>query len=76
MGRDASGWSASDVQITKSRCEIGKNYFEQSNCIIGAAKDFVWHFHSKTESYKLCDALKSDLQGICQSTAKSYYEAF
>ncbi len=76
IGRDASGWSVSNVALTKSRCELGKDYFEQSNCVIGAVKDFVWHFHSDQEGYKLCDALNADLKEICRSTAKSYYDAF
>ncbi len=76
LGRDASGTAVSDINITKTRCDMGKDYFEQSNCVIGAVKDVVWHFHSLSDGENFCNALSADLQDICNSTAKDYFATF
>lgn len=76
LGRDASGQSSSNVEITKNTCAIGKDYAQKSNCIIGAVKDFISYFHSDVQAKQLCSALDADLQDICNTTAISYYQSF
>ena len=76
LGRDASGQSISDTDKTTSTCLQGANYEAQSNCIVGAAKDFVAYFHSDVQARKMCASLPPDLQAICTSTVTSYYAAF
>lgn len=76
LGRDASGNSISDVNRTKATCLLGKNYRQQSNCIIGAVKDFISYHHSDVQAKQLCSALPQDLQDTCFSTAMQYYKAF
>lgn len=73
LGRDASGRSTSDVARTKATCLLGENYAEQSNCVIGAVKDFISYFHADAEAKELCEALPTDLQSVCRSTAADYY---
>ena len=77
LGRDASGHSTSDVARTNAICLLGRDYAEQSNCVIGAVKDFVSYFHSDTQAYALCDSFKdASLATLCRSTAESYYKQF
>jgi len=76
LGRDASGNSSSDVDKTKATCMLGSNQDAQSNCIIGAVKDFISYYHSDTQANDLCQSLDSSLQSICQSTKTQYYSTF
>lgn len=76
LGRDASGQSISDPDKTRSTCLMGQTEDAQSNCIIGAAKDFVSYFHSDAQANKLCDSLDANLKQICASTVKNYYAVF
>ncbi len=77
LGRDASGRTSSDVEKTKRYCLIGANYFEQSNCVIGAVKDFVSYFHSDKEAKQFCAALGEEkLTSLCNATTVSYYAQF
>lgn len=76
LGRDASGNSVSNIGTTRERCLLGKDYRQQSNCIVGAAKDFVSYYHSNKEAEILCASLPEDLQTICFETVESYYKVF
>lgn len=76
LGRDASGRSSSDLTKTKETCELGKDFDQQSHCIIGAVKDFISYFHSDSQAKLLCNALAVDLQSLCSGTAESYYKSF
>ncbi len=76
LGRDASGHSISNREATKASCNLGKDYEQKSNCIIGAVKDFVSYFHSDIEAKALCASLETDLQKVCYSTVESYYKNF
>ena len=76
LGRDASGRSVSNLEQTKTTCLLGKNYREQSNCIVGAVKDFISYFHSDKQALGLCSAVPKDLEPICLQTVSSYYKQF
>lgn len=76
LGRDASGHSSSNLAATKATCELGNNFEQQSNCIVGAVKDFISYFHSDVQAKELCNALAADLQTLCLDTAESYYKSF
>ncbi|MEK7193441.1 MAG: hypothetical protein AAB652_01485 [Patescibacteria group bacterium] len=76
LGRDASGQSISNVEKTKTTCMLGKDERQQSNCVIGAVKDFVSYFHSDKQARELCAALPENLEPVCISTTVSYYEIF
>lgn len=76
LGRDASGQSISNVDTTTATCLKGSDYEAQSNCIVGAAKDFVSYFHSDKQAKQLCASLPPDLQSICSGTVTSYYSTF
>ncbi len=73
LGRDASGQSLSNAESTKAKCDLGSDYAQKSNCIIGAVKDFISYFHSEKEANHFCTILSPDLQKICSDTATSYY---
>lgn len=76
LGRDASGQSISDKGRTRATCLLGQDFREQSNCVIGAVKDFISYFHSDKEAYALCDSLSNELKDVCHPTVLSYYKAF
>jgi hypothetical protein len=76
LGRDASGQSISDVDTTKDTCLLGKDYEAQSNCIDGAAKDFVSYYHDDKKALELCASLPDNLLNNCQNTVNSYYSTF
>ena len=76
LGRDASGQSISNVEQTRDKCLLGRDFEAQSNCIIGAAKDFVSYFHSDVQAKQLCDSLEPSLATVCHSTVKGYYASF
>ena len=77
LGRDASGRTSSDAARTKATCMLGADYFERSNCVIGAVKDFISYFHSDKEAKVFCASLEDEkLIALCDSTTVSYYAQF
>ncbi len=76
LGRDASGRSASNIETTKQYCMLGNNFDAQSNCVIGAVKDFISYFHSDVQAKQFCVALDVSLQPVCMDTAAAYYKSF
>jgi hypothetical protein len=73
LGRDASGRTVSNAVQAKDICLLGKNYEQQSNCIIGAVKDFISYFHGDTQAKELCSLFEDkSLQAVCSSTAQEY----
>ncbi|MEK7569624.1 MAG: hypothetical protein AAB500_01905 [Patescibacteria group bacterium] len=76
LGRDASGRTISGAEKTKALCDVGKDFNEKSNCIIGAVKDFISYHHSDVQAKGLCATLEGDLNKICLDTAVSYYRSF
>lgn len=75
LGRDASGNSISDVAKTKATCMLGPDQEAQSNCIIGAVKDFVGYFHGDSQAEQLCQAVDPSIQPQCEQTKQVYYKA-
>lgn len=77
LGRDASGTSVSDIEQTKTKCMLGKDFGQRSECIIGAVKDFVSYYYSDTKAMQLCESLDDkEMEKICLDTAKEYYSYF
>ncbi len=76
LGRDASGNTVSNLQGTKERCLLGKDYRAQSNCVIGAVKDFVSYHHSDVQAKELCNAFEPKIAELCHATITEYYKSF
>ena len=76
LGRDASGYTISNIEKTRKICLLGKDFRQQSNCVIGAVKDFIAYYHSDSEARKLCSSLNKDLQEVCFRTAEEFYINF
>jgi len=76
IGRDASGSTVSNTEKTKALCLLGKDFTEQSNCLIGAVKDFISYYHSDTQARGLCHMMPETFSASCQSTVVSYYSSF
>lgn len=73
VGRDASGRSLSNAVRTKATCGLGKDFIQQSNCIVGAVKDFISYYHSDVQAKELCASLDTEeLRTVCGSTAETY----
>jgi hypothetical protein len=76
LGRDASGHSISDVDLTRATCLKGRDFEAQNQCVTGAAKDFVSYYHDNDKALQLCASLPNDLITNCQDTVNSYYSNF
>lgn len=74
LGRDVSGHTLNDVPRTVELCMLGPDEFAQENCFIGAAKDYVYHFHNDTEGLELCAAIEDPgMSGRCTETIEVFY---
>ena len=77
LGRDASGGTTSDVSATHDICMLGTDIEQQSNCVIGAVKDFISYFHSDVQAKQFCNSFSdSALQKTCLDTGAVYYAQF
>lgn len=76
LGRDASGSSTYNIEQARTTCLLGPSQDAQSNCVIGAVKDFISYYHSDKQAYEFCDRFPSDISKTCDETAKSYYANF
>ena len=87
MGRDASGSTVSDLQKTRNICLLGKDYTQQSECIVGAVKDFISYYHGIDKATQLCASLddpsespkaleRPTMAQYCLDTATNYYKTF
>lgn len=87
LGRDASGSTVSDIAQTRTNCLFGSDYTQQSECFVGAVKDFVSYYHSDVKAKQLCATLndsKQSAQAIegekmadyCTQTVVDYYKSF
>jgi len=55
---------------------LGKGHRQESNCVIGAVKDFISYFHADKQAKEFCSSLPNELKNICLDTAESYYKNF
>ncbi len=77
LGRDASGSSISNVDKTRDTCNLGKNYEQKSECMVGAVKDFVSYFHSDIQGKELCNSTDDQkMKELCLQTVDEYYKQF
>ena len=76
LGRDASGQSISDPVRTKASCMLGPDERAQSNCVIGAVKDFISYHHSDVQANAFCESLAPNLKQTCLDTGAAYYKSF
>jgi hypothetical protein len=74
LGRDASGQNSSDPVITKTRCMLGADFDQRSNCVIGAVKDFISYFHGIDQGNVFCNSLDADLAKLCLDVGSNYYK--
>lgn len=70
LGRDASGKTISNVSLTAAICLLGQGHREQSNCIAGAARDFVAYFHGNVQALDLCNSFPENLANRCIQIVK------
>lgn len=77
LGRDASGRTSSEAGESKRICLLGKDFYEQSNCVVGAVKDFISYFHSMEQADDFCALFENiELVATCRDTADSYWKQF
>jgi hypothetical protein len=67
IGRDASGQSISNKERTIAWCALAKNPTQESDCYVGAVKDYVSYFHSDVQARALCFAILPQYQEHCES---------
>lgn len=77
LGRDVSGISVNDQDLTVQRCMLGATFEARDNCFTGAVKDFVWHYHQESEGLAMCAAIPDQqLAANCKSQADAYFATF
>ena len=72
VGRDASGNSVSNVAATVAHCSLALDDNQETNCIVGAVKDFISYFHGGDQAQILCTAFPQRFQANCLATRTSY----
>jgi len=72
LGRDASGLTVSNAKKARNICLLGENFEQQSNCVIGAVKDFISYFHGDKEAKHFCSLFQKNLEQTCTATAIEY----
>ena len=60
----------------KNICNLGKDFDQISNCVIGAVKDLVWSFRDLNQGKQFCNLFDNDLQKVCLKVADDYYKTF
>ncbi|HVH69217.1 MAG TPA: hypothetical protein VM716_15215 [Gemmatimonadales bacterium] len=71
LGRDAATLGLNQVPATVATCNLGSGREQRSNCLIGAALDFVYYYHSDVQAKALCAAADPDVRDDCRAaTAK------
>jgi hypothetical protein len=66
---------------------LGKDYTQQSECLVGAVKDFVSYYHNDEKAKQLCESLSdpgqpnqafdsANMTQYCLDTVKDYYRTF
>ncbi|HZI21393.1 MAG TPA: hypothetical protein VFD76_02720 [Gemmatimonadales bacterium] len=76
LGRDASTVSLNRVPETVAKCNLGSDREQRSNCVRGAALDFIYFYHSDVQARQLCAALEPALREDCRSTVATTYRRF
>jgi hypothetical protein len=84
LGSNAAGWSitnnADDLSETvpaNELCMLGEDYEARSNCIVGAAMKFIYHYHDDTQAKAFCESLNAaPLRESCLQNGEKYYESF
>jgi hypothetical protein len=53
---------------------LGGDHEAKSNCVIGAVKTFVSHYHDDARANELCETFEeADLRDVCFKAAEEYY---
>ncbi len=72
IGRDASGYSISDVARTTRTCALAETENDRAGCLEGAVKDFISYFHDDVRARELCAAQPATHREGCERVRESY----
>lgn len=74
LGRDVSGFTISNISEAQKICLLGKTQDQKLGCLVGAARDFMYYFHSDKEAKNLCSSLADlNLKTPCLKSVEQYY---
>ena len=76
VGRDAANYARHDAPQTKITCELAPDARAIRNCVIGAVKEFISYYHSRTEADAYCSMLRESEKDTCLSTGEKYFKLF
>jgi hypothetical protein len=57
-------------------CMLGEDYEARSNCVVGAAKQFILHYHGDMQAKALCESFDADLRAVCLQGGEEFYGSF
>jgi hypothetical protein len=74
MGRDISGYTLRDKARTMELCELADTAGDLENCLVGAAKDYVYHYSDAAEAVAMCRTAEDALiAAVCAREAEAYF---
>lgn len=74
LGRDISGATHGQPEQTVDLCLLGGSDYTAEQCLIGAAKDYAYHFNGDTEALELCATVPdAALSQTCRDTVASFW---
>jgi hypothetical protein len=76
IGRDAANYANHDGPQTKATCSLASVAVDQTNCIVGAVKEFISYYHAITQANSYCNLYTGQDQTTCLETGKQYYTLF
>ena len=54
---------------------LGEDHEIRSNCVIGAARGFIYHYRSDEQAKAFCESFDdADLRAVCLRAAEEPYE--
>ena len=66
---------AAKGEATRNLCMVGQDHEAQSNCVIGAVRNFIHYYASDEQAKALCESLDgADLRAVCFQEAEEHFE--
>ncbi len=84
LGREAAAKSIRNHVTDLARndstsllCMLGEDREARSNCVVGAVRHLILHYHSDTEAKALCESFDAEsLRAVCLREGEEFYRIF
>jgi hypothetical protein len=72
QGIQQNGADVSEAESTRTLCVLSDDQEARSECVVGAAKTFIYYYHGGAQAKALCDSFDADLQAVCLRTVERF----